>query len=62
MSGQEQQTPKRKRPASWNEYQRRYRQEHPEKVKQWQENFYRRRAEKLAALETGKGDQSHGRD
>lgn len=56
------QTNQRKRPETWNEYQRRYREEHPEKVKQWRDNYIRRRAAKLAALETGKGDQPYGRD
>lgn len=59
MSGQEQQTTKRKRPASWNEYQRRYREEHPEKVKQWRENYFRKQ---LAKLEAEKGVATHGRD
>lgn len=38
----------------WNEYNRNYRKAHPEKVRNWQDNYIIRKAEKLKAEQEGK--------
>ena len=37
------------------EYQRKYRKAHPEKVKQWADNYWNRKAEQAAAAECAEG-------
>ena len=44
----------------WNEYTRRYRAEHPEKVRAWRQNTILRTAERLRSAR--EGDQYVGRD
>lgn len=36
--------------AARAEYQRRYRKEHPEKVRQWQENYWIKKAAKVSPI------------
>ena len=39
-----------------NAYLRQYRREHPEKVRQWRDDYIKRRAAKLLAAEQGPGE------
>lgn len=52
----EQDTQKRAR-AAQNEYQRRYRREHPDRVKRWQEAYWARKASQAEQASPASGEE-----
>jgi hypothetical protein len=44
----------------WNAYSRKYRAEHPEKVRRWRQDYILRKASALAAAQAAGGDDRGG--